>query len=149
MPRGTNRQPELWFRSNAAMPLDELQRLIAGRALTRTPRLGVRDANHPKGYATGQTATLRLVDAHDTQQLVAIVVVKNLLMRRIHEITPEDLAGCGPWYRTWRDVAATLTFFERREVFPAEPVTIVEFAYVDEKPTPEMEQSPWDLHRVR
>jgi hypothetical protein len=136
---GKNPQPELWLRPSPTIPLADLLQLIQRRELTRTPRLGARDESHPKGYTIGQPATLRLVDASGKQQFAAIVIVTDLINRRLFEITPDDLAGCGPWYRTWRDVEQAFAFFENRMVFSGEPVTIVEFTYSDDPSSPEME----------
>lgn len=120
---------ELWLRPSPGMDLRQLQQLVRTQALTRTPRLGIRDQSHPKGYTVGHQVRLRLLDSRGNQQLSRVVAVTNLIVRRLSEFTAEDLAGCGPAYRTWEDVGRALAFFEKRRVLPGDPVTIVEFTY--------------------
>ena len=125
-----NAQGELWFRPNPRVTLSELQRLVRQRALRRTPRLGIRNATHPsKGYTPGQPVTLRIYDSRGEQQHVAHATVTDVIVRRLNEIAPADLAGCEPTLRTWHDVETVLSYFEGRNVPPDAPVTLVSFDY--------------------
>ena len=127
---------ELWFRPNPKVALFELQRLITQRALRTTLRLGVRDATHPtKGYTPGQTVTLRIYDSQGEQQHVTRVAVTAVTVRRLNELTPQDLVGCEPTLRTWRDAQVMLSSFERHGVPPDAPVTVVSFTYPEQQPT--------------
>lgn len=58
---------ELWLRPHPGASLQELQQLIQTRQINRTPRLGVRDQSHPKGYTVGRQVRLRLLDSHGNQ----------------------------------------------------------------------------------
>lgn len=120
---------ELWLRPSPRVTLFELQRLVSQRALRRTPRLGARDETHPKGYTPGRATMLRILDAHGRQQYSTPVTITELLVRRLGELTPADLAGCEPTLRTWCDVQVVLSFHEGRLIAPTEPVTMVSFTY--------------------
>ena len=128
LPRYETNQ-ELWIRPTPWIRLRELQQLIEREELNRTPRLGDRTPGQPKGYRIGWEITLWLLDSRGNQQLKRRVAVTDLTVRRLHELTAAELAGCGPAYRTWKDVQRALSLFEMRPVRTNEPVTIVAFTY--------------------
>lgn len=120
---------ELWFRPSPWCSLAELRGLLENQHISATPRLGIRDDRHPKGYAVGQETVLRLFDEDGREVLRTQVTISMLIMRRLADLTAQNLAGCGPAFRSWHDVRNALSHFERREVDNKEMVTIVRFAY--------------------
>lgn len=121
---------EVWFRPHPWTTILELEHLIVKKAITATPRVEARDAGHPKGYFPGQITTLRLFNRTREKRLVSLIRITNVVIRRLSDLSGADLAGCGPWYRTWRDAGRVLSFFEDRWLDPGEKITIVQFEYI-------------------
>lgn len=130
MPIETSLSTEIWLRPHPWATLSELEHLLAKKIITATPRAGTRDAGHPKGYQAGQSAFLRLLDASGQAYFAAPIRITNVAIRRLKDISKADLAGCGPCYRTWRDVLRVLNFFEKRWLEPEETITVVRFEYL-------------------
>jgi hypothetical protein len=122
-------RPEIWLRPSPRLSLDVLLALIEAGSLTATPRLGVRDGTHAKGYSPGDTATLRVLDEKDQEQLRKRVRICSLITRQLSALTEKDLEFAFP-YKRWEDVQADLSFFEGRDVNDQEDATIVTFTYV-------------------
>ena len=126
---------ELWFRPHPWALLAELTELIKNRCLTATPRLGIRDGAHPKGYDIGQKTDLKLFNYEDEPVLVESVEVTDLLFKPMDKLIRPDLRGCEPSCQSWRTTRNILSFFEQRALHPGEWSTIVRFAYLNQRST--------------
>ncbi len=121
---------ELWFREHPWATTAELAKLLCGRALTATPRLGERNEHHPKGYIVGQRTMAKLSSIDGKTEIVAVEIeVTGLAFRPLKDLAPEDLVECGPAYPNAERVGSILGYFERRTIQPGEMVTVVRFAY--------------------
>lgn len=137
VPDVTRVAPELWFRPYPGTSSETLRRLIAMGSIISTPRLGARDDRHPKGYAIGEKAMLRLKgerrpgvpSEEEVDLLTEWVEVVGLTVSRLVALTPEQLVGCGLYPNSWDTVGRLLSHFEGREIAPDEIVTIVHFAH--------------------
>ena len=121
---------EIWLQPHPWTSLTELCESLENRTITATPRLGVRDEHHPKGYRIGQRTRLKLFDREKQLILSAEVVITELSVQPLKKLKPNDLETCGPSCRTWREVHKILGFFERRVIHSRESVTVVRFAYL-------------------
>lgn len=125
--------PELWFRPSPVVPLAVLSKLIEDGAITATPRLGVRDAAHPKGYAPGQRATLRVCDGKceaGGEVLARDVRITSVESKRLRELEGVDLQSSLCYSAGWKSLQHDLSFFEGRQVGEDEMVSIIEFEYL-------------------
>lgn len=134
------RDAEIWMQPHPWTTVEALRELIERRDITVTPRLGVRDKRNPKGYAIGERVMLRLLAPLDsfevtgTREVLSVPVeITGLVVRQLSALTAEDLMGCEPGCRDWKSVQRTLRFFARRELPGDTMVTVVRFAYVDER----------------
>jgi|ERR1035437_6124118 hypothetical protein len=120
--------PEVWFRPSPLASFDVLLTLFQNREITITPRLGVRNGFHPKGYKPGQLVTLRLF-GDDKQEKVSLKIrVDDIRIQPLNMVQQADLAG-SHFYRSWADVQRELSFFEDRSVEPVECVSLIRFSY--------------------
>ncbi|HUD03167.1 MAG TPA: hypothetical protein VMR46_04140 [Candidatus Paceibacterota bacterium] len=120
--------PELWFRPGK-IPLPVLLSFIESRLLTATPRLGARNGAHPKGYKPGQEVLLRVLDEDDVEHLRQNIRIDEILIRRLSELTPNDLRNTLPFH-TWEEIQASFSQFEGRPVHGHEDVSIITFSYL-------------------
>ncbi|OYV27830.1 MAG: hypothetical protein B7W98_00915 [Parcubacteria group bacterium 20-58-5] len=111
--------PELWFRPSPAMPLSVLLSLIESEHMTVTPRLGKRDATHPKGYQPGTVATIRLFDEDWKERLSKRVRITGITSKPLRAFADEP------------SLQEELSFFEGRPITPDETVSFVEFSYLN------------------
>ena len=128
MPHSHQDHPEIWVRPSPRLPLQVLSALIESRIITATPRLGVRDGNHPKGYRPGDTVTLRVLDAEGAVQLSLPVRIEAVIIRPLRQLTPDDLQNTYP-YQSWEEVQRDLSFFEKRPIGDCEKASVIEFSY--------------------
>lgn len=119
----------IWMQPYPGISSADLRELVENAKITATPRLGVRTSAHSRGYAIGADVTLRVFNETGLLITERSVIITQLIVRQLGKLRRPDLAGCGPAYRTWRDVQRVLGFFERRTVKSSELVTIVRFAY--------------------
>lgn len=121
---------EIWLQETPWYETPELVRLVRLGLLAATPRLGARDARHPKGYALGQRMTVVVFNAARNQRLAGRpVTITAILTRPLARLTPADLDGCGPMFRRWQNVGRVLGHFEGRRIEETEDITIIAFAY--------------------
>ena len=125
----TNGHPELWLRPSAGLSLAVLSTLIEAQRITATPRLGARDAKHPKGYQPGQEVMLRVLDEHGAEYLHRRVRIESLTIRPLRQLTEDDLHHTLA-YQNWEDVQRELSQFEKRLIDENEDATVVEFSYL-------------------
>ena len=122
-------KPEIWFRPSPTLPLRVLLESVKDKRITSTARLGARNENHPKGYAEGEIATLRVFDTMGAEQFNAPVRVERVLIQPLQELTPADLQNTPP-YRSWQEVQRDLSFFEKRPVAKGEEASVIGFSYL-------------------
>ncbi len=120
------KDPHLWFRPSERLSKGALVALLECGTITATPRLGVRDAAHPKGYYPGQTVTVRVFDEKDEVRFERWARITKVIPRTLNMLTAEDLFHARP-YDSWEDVFKEFSRFENRELSPNEEVTIVHF----------------------
>lgn len=136
-PTAARTVPELWFRPLGWYGIAALGADIRNRTITATPRLGTRDASHPKGYRVGAVAQLRIFDADGAEatELRAEVTITALTVKPVCEIRTDDLTGCGRLFerRHPQALAETLGCYASRRIGRNEPVTIVRFSYGTER----------------
>ncbi len=121
--------PEVWFRPNSRLSLDRLVGLMRSGELVATPRLGIRDRHHPKGYVPGQRVTLRVFDAAGAERLTASIKVEHLCIKPLSRLTKQDLLGT-MMYDDWHQIQSDLSGFEGKVLDEENMVTIVAFSYV-------------------
>lgn len=110
---------ELWFRSSPTLPFGVLSTLIETEAITVTPRVGIRDGTHPKGYVPNTRVTLRLFDDVQQEQRTKQVCITKVVSKLLHDVS------------NWQSVQQDLSFFEGRPVAPDEIISLVEFSYLN------------------
>ncbi|MEK7144430.1 MAG: hypothetical protein AAB794_01025 [Patescibacteria group bacterium] len=121
-------QPELWFRPSPAMSFSALLSLFEVEEITATPRLGKRDAMHPKGYVLGTVVTARLFDENRQERIHKKVYIDRVTSKLLRDITGFELKETR--YRSASLLQEDLSFFEGRSVALDEVVSIVEFSYL-------------------
>ena len=121
--------PEIWFRPSPRLPLQVLLRLVQGKSLTATPRLGARNDAHPKGYVPGETAILRVLDSVDIERFSTSVCITEVVIRPVRNLTADLLQEVIP-YQDWTEVQRELSLFEKRPVRDDEQVSVVRFSYL-------------------
>jgi hypothetical protein len=102
---------------------------VESQLIKATPRLGARDATHPKGYEPGQVVILRVLDENNEECLRHTVRIDTVTVRPIAELTSDDLQNALP-YHDWRDVQHDLSLFEQRPIDADEEASIIEFPYL-------------------
>lgn len=122
-------RPEMWFQSTKRYPVDVLARLIQTKQITVTPRRGVRQKDHPKGYVPGQVATLKVLDNQQQEYFQCQVRIKDVVVKPLRTITATDLVG-SELYQDWKDVQNDLSFFEKGPVHGTQIVSMVKFEYL-------------------
>lgn len=132
MPNHHHDNPQLWFRPSPALPSAVLSSSLEKETITATLRLGKRDASHWKGYIPGSTVTLRLYDEAGLEVLSRRIRITRVLIKPLQDFTDAELALTRS--TDWQSAQQELSFFERRPVAPDEPVTLVEFTYLNEEP---------------
>ena len=122
-------RPEIWFRPSPKVPLTVLSELIENRRITATPRLGARNGDHPKGYARGEIAVLRVFDDTGTEHFNRTVRIETIVVSPLRQLTPIDLRNTLS-YQNWKEVQRELSFFEKRPVGGDEDASVIEFSYL-------------------
>ena len=122
--------PEIWFRPSPMFPSTVLSKLILNREITATPRMGIRDSSHPKGYNNGQIVTLRMFDDDWKETMNLRVCVKAVRSKRLQDLIEVDLVNTVGYRTGWKSVQQDLSFFEGRVVEMCEMVSLVEFDYI-------------------
>ena len=123
---------ELQFRPSPILPLKVLSKLIESRGIKATPRLGLRDSSHRKGYAPGQVVTMRLFDneGKDIEPMSRKIRITAVHSKPLGEFSGADLRKSRCYSAGWRAVQHDLSFFESRPIGEKEVVSLIEFEYV-------------------
>ncbi len=122
--------PRLAFHASPMTTLPVIIHLVEAGVLIATPRLGVRDRSHPKGYFPGQLVTLQVCQGDHEVVLSRQVRIVSLLSKPLSELTGCELRRTRLYSAGWTAVQHDLSFFERRPIAENEMITIVEFSYV-------------------
>ena len=127
-PHDHSTQPQLWFRRSPRFSARAIAALIEGGQASATPRLGVRDATHPKGYWPGQLVELIVLNDDGSKYWSTTRRITDLHIRKpMHTLTPEDLQHTF-FYNNWEDVYKDLEHFEDKGISPDAGATIVEWS---------------------
>ncbi len=126
--------PELWFRPSPELPLAVLSKSLDARGILATPRLGERNASHPKGYLPNTVATVRLFDDRWREQSREDVLIIRVVSKPLHDFEDLDLTNTA--YRSVESMRRDLSFFEERPLASDETVSLVEFSYLNRKERP-------------
>lgn len=126
-----NVHQELWFRSSPTLPFAVLSQFLDSRGILVTPRLGKRNASHPKGYLPDTTATVRLFDDCWREKLREDVLIIRVVSKPLRDF--EDLDLTNTVYRSVESMQRDLSFFEERPIASDETVSLVEFSYLNRK----------------
>ena len=122
-----HRNPEFWFRSSPARPLEVLLELFEREAITATPRLGKRDGTHPKGYVPGTTATVRIYNNQKCELLSRRILIDSVVSKPLCEFGGIELQEA-QYPPDWQSLQQDLSFFEGRPIAANEQVSIVKFS---------------------
>ncbi|MFZ3043521.1 MAG: hypothetical protein WA058_00185 [Minisyncoccia bacterium] len=125
-----HQHPEIWFRPSPALSLEVLSELIETGNITATPRLGKRDAEHPKGYIPGTVATLRLHDANRQEKFCMRVRIENVCSKPLRDLGVMELGSVAYYVQGLPSVQQDLSFFEGRPVAADEMVSVIKFSYL-------------------
>ncbi|MDR3547608.1 MAG: hypothetical protein P4M11_04940 [Candidatus Pacebacteria bacterium] len=120
----------MWFRPSPKMPSHVLLGLIENHRITATPRLGVRDESHPKGYRPDQEVTLRAFDEQGKEMLTKRARIVAIRSKQLQDLVSDDLDRSDMCSLDWESVRQKFSFFEARPLPAQELISIVEFTYI-------------------
>ena len=129
MQRHDGHQAEIWLRPAPRGTAEVLLQLVDSGELTSTPRLGVRDATHEKGYIPGEQALLRVLNSEGQEVRSRPIRIETIVPKRMVDLQPADLVG-SQLYNSWQEVQHDLSRFERHTLAPEEMVSIITFSYL-------------------
>jgi len=131
-----DRASELWFRREEMSSLQN-------KNIFTTVRLGNREKGHceAKGcYPAGYFVTVKILKEPQRQEFEdwqTEIVITNIQVKPLGQITSEDLARNSQGQRTPAELAKKLSEFYSREIKPDEPVTLIHFEYWENLKTAE------------
>jgi len=129
--KGEGDMYELWFRKpNAPHIMD--------RTLVAAIRPGDRRLPNLKGTAVGDAVRIRVLDkpGDDEAGLEPVLngvnesaIITGLDVKRLGDLTAEDLADCVPFYATWQQMAHEMGLIYNQVFTGDDTVTVVRFRY--------------------
>ncbi|MBI2483064.1 hypothetical protein HYV74_02685 [Candidatus Uhrbacteria bacterium] len=121
--------PEIWFRPHCLVEL-------TNRQITRTVRLGMRDAEHVRGYAPKERARVRCRTEDGEDLYTCWVRIQRVAVTSMSEVRVADLRGSPKFEDDPDALQQVLARYYDRCIVPDDVVTIVEFTYEEDMRMP-------------